>query len=146
MLQEAKVGQIVDNMAIVYVERKSACGHDCSQCGGGCNLLTVTSDTKISVKNDAHAKVGDEVLIESASSHFLVSAMIVYLLPFILFFVAYFLGGSYLGYEREAVLISIGFGGFSLGILVAILWDRREKKRQNLKYKMVGITKECLDI
>lgn len=147
MLQVATVEQIMDNdVAVVNVKRKSACGHDCAKCSGGCGSLTVTPKTVIRVHNAMRAKQGDEVLIQSDSSQVLVTAMIVYLLPFLLFFIGYFTSGAVLGYMQESLLITIGFVGFALGIVVAIFWDRREKKKRNMQYKMIEITKRCSDI
>ena len=44
MVQTAKVTRVLaDGRAEVAVKRQSACGHDCSKCGGGCSELMVSS-------------------------------------------------------------------------------------------------------
>lgn len=144
MTQIATVRKINNGMAEVQVARKTACGHDCSKCSG-CSQV-VTGETLIQVKNELNARKGDVVLIESKSSKILTAAMIVYLLPFFLFFLFYFGVSSFLHYTEGVWPVFGGLIGFFLGIMSAIIWDRREKRKRSLEFFMVEIKQRCLDM
>lgn len=144
MTQIATVVKINNNgMAEVQVARKTACGHDCSKCSG-CSQV-VTGETVIQAKNELNAKKGDQVLIESKTSKILAAAMIVYILPFLLFFVFYFAVSALFSYQESSLPVVGGLIGFFLGIISAVCWDRREKKTRNLEFVMVEIKQRCSD-
>jgi len=144
MTQIATVRKIKSNgFAEVQVSRKTACGHDCSECMG-CTQV-ITGETVVQVKNELNAALGDVVLIESQSSKILTAAMIVYILPFLLFFVGYFLFGGSSSQTEGTMPVIGGLLGFLLGILSAVCWDRRERKKRSLQFFMVEIKKRCLD-
>lgn len=128
-------------MADISVQRQSACAHDCSKCAG-CDKMVVLSDTIVTAENPLGAQAGDIVLVESDTKQVLTAAMVVYILPFILFFVLYFLAAG-LGGNLQ---IAVALGGFALGIVGAICWDRRERKRQQLRFKVVEIRQRCSDM
>ena len=87
MVQTAKVTRVLaDGRAEVAVKRQSACGHDCSKCGGGCSELMVSSTVAVIAANPVRAMPGDMVTVESSTSRVLGAAVIVYLVPFLLFF------------------------------------------------------------
>lgn len=144
MTQIATVRRLKSNgFAEVQVSRKTACGHDCDDCMG-CTQV-ITAETLVQVKNELNAASGDVVLIESHSGQVLAAAMIVYILPFMLFFVGYFLIGTATS-QMEGTLPTIGgLLGFLLGIVTALCWDRRERKKRNVQFSMVEIKKRCLD-
>jgi len=145
MTQIATVRNIrTSGMAEVQIKRKTACGHDCSKCGGGCTEV-LTKETVLLVKNDMDARPGDLVMIESQSSKILRAAMIVYILPFFLFFVGYFSVNAAFSYPHESLPTVGGLLGFFLGIVAAVLWDRREKKKQSLQFRMIDIMQRCSD-
>lgn len=144
MTQIATVRKLKNNgFAEVQVRRQTACGHDCADCAG-CTQV-ITGETVVLVKNEMNAGLGDMVLIESQSGKILTAAMIVYILPFILFFVGYFAAGSIFAVMEGSVPVIGGLIGFLLGIFGAIGWDRRAKKTKSLQFKMVEIKKRCLD-
>ena len=65
MVQTAKVTRVLaDGRAEVAVKRQSACGHDCSKCGGGCSELMVSSTVAVIAANPVRAMPGDMVLVE----------------------------------------------------------------------------------
>ena len=91
MIQTAKVIRILeDGRAEVSVQRQSACGHDCSKCGGGCAELAVLPTVVVKAENPVRAMAGDTVTVESSSHQVLKAAAFVYLVPFLLFFIGYF--------------------------------------------------------
>ena len=145
MTQIATVKKIRDhNMVDVQVSRKTACGHDCSKCSG-CTQV-VTGETIVKVKNEMNARQGDVVMIESQSSKVLAAAMIVYIMPFVLFFVFYFAVSSLFAYSQESLPVVGGLIGFFIGIVSAVYWDRREKKKRSLQFKMIEILQRCSDM
>lgn len=145
MTQVATVRKLQTNgLAEVQVRRQTACGHDCADCAG-CTQV-ITGETVVLVKNDMDARLGDVVLIESQTSKVLKAAMVVYLLPFLLFFVGYFAIGSIFSQAEGAIPVIGGVFGFLLGILIAIGRDRLEKKKRSLQFKMVEIKQRCLDM
>lgn len=95
MLTKAKVLSIDNNVAIVEVERKSACdGCHKNETGEGCSICSLTGgNRKFSAKalNKIGAKVGDTVEITSASSRVLFYSMLVFILPVIIGIAFYFI-------------------------------------------------------
>jgi sigma-E factor negative regulatory protein RseC len=79
MMRNAIVVDVYDDgWAEVAVRRTSACGHDCTSCGGctaGNGTLTVRA------VNKAGAAIGDRVVIESSTEAVLSAAVLAYLLP-----------------------------------------------------------------
>ena len=63
--------------------RRSACGHDCAKCGGCGGLETQT--LYVTAFNGVAAQVGDRVLLEGETGRVLGIAVLVYLLPVVLF-------------------------------------------------------------
>ena len=137
MIQTAKVTKIVDaGRAEVAVKRQSACGHDCSQCGG-CVEMMVNATVSVVAENLVHAMPGDTVTVESATRKILGAAVLVYLVPFALFFAGYFLcAAAGLG---EGGCAGVGVAGFALGIALAIAFDRRMRRRRGFTFRITGI-------
>ena len=137
MVQTAQVIKLLeDGRAEVAVKRQSACGHDCSQCGGGCAELTVMPTVTVRAENPIRAMEGDTVTVESSSQRILGAAVLVYLVPFILFFAGYAVGSA-LGLGGGAA--ALGLGGFALGLLCAVWVDRRERKRRSITFRITAI-------
>ena len=87
MIQTAKVTKVFpDGRAEVAVRRQSACGHDCSKCGGGCSELMVSSTVAVMAANPVRAMPGDMVRVVSSTGGILKAGVVVYLGAFILFF------------------------------------------------------------
>ncbi len=65
MTQIATVEKLLpDGYAEISVPRKSACGHDCEECAG-CGMTGAAIHAR--AKNQADAKPGDKVVVESLS-------------------------------------------------------------------------------
>lgn len=141
MIQEATVREVRDNgMAQVQIRRLTACGHDCSDCAG-CTQV-ITGETLAWAHNPVGAKLGDVVTVESESAQVLTAAAMVYILPFALFFVLYFAISSLLGGAESVLPVVGGLLGFFAGILGAIAWDRRAKRRRSLQFRIVEIRRK----
>lgn len=138
MTQNAVVTKLTgDGWAEIEVHRVSACGHDCSQCGGGCAELTRTGPVTVLACNPVGAQPGDRVVVESSSKSILGFAALVYLLPLVLFFAGYFAARA-LGAEESAA-IAAGGGCFALSLVIAVFADRRAAKRRGELFSIVSV-------
>lgn len=138
MIQTAKVTRVLDNgTAEVAVKRQSACGHDCSKCGGGCSELMVSSTVAVVAANPVLAMPGDMVRVESSTGGVLKAAVVVYLVPFILFFLGYFIcAAAHLG---GGVSAAVGGIGFAVGVLLAVLLDRQVRRDRSITFCITAI-------
>ena len=141
MVQTAKVTRLLpDGRAEVSVKRQSACGHDCSKCGGGCSELMVSSTVSVIATNGIGARPGDMVTVESATSGVLGAAVMVYVVPFLLFFAGYF-AAALLGLPGGGSAL-VGVAGFVLGLLLAVRWDRRVRREKAIAFRITAIATE----
>ncbi len=138
MIQTAKVTRVLDNgTAEVAVKRQSACGHDCSKCGGGCSELMVSSTVSVMAANPVRAMPGDMVRVESSTGGVLKAAVVVYLVPFLLFFLGYFLcAAAQLG---GGISAAVGGIGFAVGVLLAVLLDRQVRRDRSITFCITAI-------
>lgn len=141
MIQTAKVTRLLNNgTAEVAVKRQSACGHDCSKCGGGCSELMVSSTVSVVAANPVRAMPGDMVRVESSTGGILKAAVVVYLVPFILFFLGYFIcAAAQLG---GGVSAAVGGIGFAVGVLLAVLLDRQVRRERSITFCITAINPE----
>lgn len=123
-----------DGTALVVHVRESACSgdcHKCSGCGAAKEAVLFTADNRI------RANRGDLVKVQSETGPVLKAAMVLYVLPLVLFFLGYWLGtlpGSY------GVL---GGGlGFLLGIVLVVVYDRKVLRRADLRYTIIEYVQE----
>lgn len=136
MTQTAQVRRLVgDGRAEVIVRRKTACGHDCSQCGG-CEAGAEVREVLVVAENGAGAAVGDTVTVESSTPQVLGIAVVVYLVPFALFFLFYAVGA--LLHLSETASILIGAAGFACGLGVDLALNRAKQKHA-LSFRITGI-------
>ena len=144
MTQTAQVKAIVaDDRAQIKVQRKSACSHDCSNCSG-CELTITNSDLMVTADNQLGSRPGDIVLVESSNRDILSAAVVVYLVPFIMLFIGYFVGKIFSFGEGYCILASCAF--FLIGLLPARSLDRAVKKKDSVSFRIVEILKPCSDI
>lgn len=118
--------------AEVEVLRGTACGDDC----GSCEVCHYASKLRVEVDNAVGAQPGDRVEIETQSSRVLGAAVLVYVVPFLLFFLGYAAASALRFSEGYAMLMSFAF--FALGLLVVVLVARR-KKRRPITYEITKI-------
>lgn len=133
MRQTATVDRVLPGgKAEVLIVRESACSgdcHHCSGCGGVQQTLRVTADNPIG------AVPGDIVELDGGEGVLLRSAVLVYLLPLILFLAGYLASMSLGGWAA-----AIGCGGFVLGLIPALIYNRKIQKRPP-RYRVVGYVK-----
>lgn len=131
MQQLVRVRQIhEDGTATVIHIRESACSGDCHKCSGcGAAKEAIVLDAR----NPIGAKPGDLVTVESETGPVLKAAMVMYMLPMVLFFAGYAIGD---------VLFQMGalFGClfFVVSIGLAVLYDRKVVRKQNTGYTIIG--------
>lgn len=130
MQQLVRVRQVhADGSATVIHVRESACSGDCHKCSGcGAAKEAILLDAK----NPIGAKPGDLVTIESETGPVLKAAMVMYMLPMVLFFAGYALGAVW----QQGPLV--GCLAFVASIGLAVVYDRKVVKKQNLGYTITG--------
>ena len=119
-----------DGQAEIIHVRESACSGDCHKCSG-CGAAKETMI--IRAENPIGARVGDFVTLRSDTAEVLKAAMVVYLVPLVLFFLGYALGEG-IGWSGPAM----GGIGFALGVLGAVATDRYIAKHKKTVYTITG--------
>ena len=133
MEQMVRVKRTFDNgTALVIHVRESACSGDCHKCGGCGGIEQIL---QLTAKDPIGVQKGDAVYVEADSAVVLKGAFLLYLLPLVLFLAGY-LAALRLG----AWAFAVGCGGFLLGLLPAVLYDRYMKKHPP-EYVIVGYVK-----
>lgn len=122
-----------DGTALVMHVRESACSGDCHKCSG-CGAAKETILLK--AKNPIGARRGDLVKLESATGPVLKAAVVLYMLPMLLFFVGYFLGDLF--WQRGAL---VGCLAFAASIALIVLYDRKVAKTVNCEYTITRFVK-----
>ena len=125
MIQTAVVtGLLPDGKAEITVDRKTACGGDCSSCGGGCaagSTITVTAENPVS------AALGDTVRVESRSGQIIAIAVLVYLSPMLAMILGYVI--ALLAGAGDVACVLTSLGCLVLGIGALVLSQRKRKAR-----------------
>jgi sigma-E factor negative regulatory protein RseC len=132
MRQLVQIKKIVDNThAEIFLERPSACGgncHDCGGCGGDQKRVVIATAV-----NEIGARVGDQVYVEADTGKILLVIALVYLVPLALFLIGYAVGSVI-----QVLPALLGGIGFVLGVLGAIAFNRRVEKEKYVHYRIVS--------
>ena len=119
-----------DGTAAVVHIRESACSgdcHKCSGCGAAKETVIFTADNPIG------AAPGDLVKVESSTAPVLKAAVVLYVLPLVLFFLGYWLG------TLPGTFGTIGgVLGFMLGVVIVIVYDRLVVNKANIRYTITA--------
>ena len=137
MEQLVRVKRTFDNgTAQVIRIRESACSGDCHKCSGcGAAQEAIIFEAL----NPIGAKTGDLVTVVSETGPVLKAAVVLYMLPLVLFFGGYALGA--------ALGISGGLCGclaFVLSIALIVLYDRHMAKKDNTIYTITDFAGDAL--
>ena len=136
MTQVATVERIVDEThAEISVPRKSACGHDCEDCAG-CGVMGYA--VHATAENTAKARPGDKVIVESSTKKVMGIVVLVYVLPFVCFFLGYAAGMGLLHFG-DGMSGLVGAICFLLGLIPALLYNRHVKKNGSLQYEIIRL-------
>ncbi len=133
MQQIGIVREVFDDYALVEVSRKSACEGCHANVDGGCSAC-VSFGNKAAVSradNSLGARVGERVIIETASKTVLLYAAAVFLFPLILGVIGYFAGGL-LSFTAASYLGAL-IGFMAAFIIVWATLNRTAKKRLDVK-------------
>ena len=134
MTQSAIVESVAaDGSAVVRVFQRSACGHDCENCGicGDRRKLTARA------QNPLNAVPGDLVTVETGTGKLMKAAALVYALP-----LAALLAGCVLGYglglgEGAQALLSVL--GLALGSAAAVLINQFIRRDRPLEFTIIDV-------
>lgn len=124
-----------DGTAQVVHIRESACSGDCHKCSG-CGA--VKQAMLIDAYNPIGAQPGDMVQIRSETGPVLMGAMVLYIVPLVLFVAGYLLGDAWWGMGPLMGALS-----FALGLGIAALYDRLVAKKQKTVYTIVRFGKKA---
>ncbi len=115
---------LADGTAQVLRVRESACSGDCHQCSG-CGASQ--QKMLLTAHNPIGAKPGDQVVIEAESAYVLKAAVLLYILPVVLFIAGYLIG-EWLW--KNGILLSLG--GLLLGFGLVGAYDRHCSKKHTI--------------
>ena len=125
-----------DGTAEVIHIRESACSGDCHKCSG-CGAAKEA--VIFTAKNAIGASRGDLVKVESATGPVLKAAVVLYVIPLVLFFLGYYLGTLPGNYGTL-----FGCLGFVLGIIIVVIYDRTVVKKTNIGYTITAYAADAL--
>lgn len=108
--------------AEVEVLRGTACGDDC----GSCEVCHYASKIRVEARNNVGAQLGDRVEIEARTSRVLGAAVLVYVVPFVLFFIGYAVAAA-LNFS-EGLSMVMSFAAFAVGMVIVVIVGRRHRK------------------
>lgn len=119
-----------DGTADVIHVRESACSGDCHKCSG-CGAARET--VIFTAGNPIGARPGDLVRVESSTAPVLKAAVVLYVLPLLLFFLGYWLG------TLPGSFGALGGGlGFVLGLGIVVAYDRLVVNKADLRYTITA--------
>lgn len=133
MTQDAIVTKLLPNsMAEVVVTRSTACGSNC----GSCESCIFQSELKAVAKNTINARPGQRVVISSRTSKVFSAALLVYVMPLILFVLG-FVVASLLG-AKEGIAILTSFAFLILSAFILIIHQRRQKAEKQIQFEIIA--------
>lgn len=133
MTQDAIVTKLLPNaMAEVVVTRTTACGSNC----GSCESCIFQSELKAVAKNRIDAKPGQRVVISSRNSAVFSAAVLVYIMPLLLF-IAGFTISSLLG-ASEGISILASFICLIVSALILVFLQKRRSDTPQIEFDIIS--------
>lgn len=134
MTQDAVVTKVLPNgMAEVVVSRGTACGSNC----GNCESCMFQNEIKTLAKNTVNATQGEKVVIETVTARIFGAELLLYIVPFVLFFIGYAIGAS-LGFtEAQCMLMSFAF--FLATVAIVVVYQRISKKKKPITFEITQL-------
>lgn len=131
MRQQVEVKSVsTDGYAHVAAIRRSACSGDCHKCSG-CGA--VVQEVQVRARNLIGAVPGDQVIVETSTRAVFSALLVVYLLPVVLL-----LGGYFLGYGLGWRPGLWALGGFALGVVLIVLYNRYVSRRGQVDFSITA--------
>lgn len=128
------VKSLAGSIAVVVVERKSAC----DQCKAGCKVTE--EGAVVEAINLAKAKIGQKVRIVMKPYTYLKGSIIIYGIPALALIIGAIIGKEFLtslhlfaGLDPDTVSAICGFGAFVLSFLIVKFWSAKIEKRVEFK-------------
>ena len=118
--------------AEISVPRKTACGHDCEECAG-CGVTGQA--VRARAKNDALARPGDKVVVESSTKKLFGVIVLVYVLPIVCFLLGYFLTEGLGENWRYAIAVAAA----ALSLIPSVVYDRYARRHDSLTYRILRL-------
>jgi len=131
MLEEAGfVLRVEGELAIVKTKRSTMC--DGCGSGGFCRALGGGSDVEVAARNEAGAKVGDEVRVTVPPKTFLKASFLVYMVPVAALIVGALLGSTLgpslsAGVSSDVFAVVFGLVLFFLSFVLIRVWTKETK-------------------
>ena len=125
-----------DGTALVIHVRESACSGDCHKCSG-CGAAKEA--VLFSADNPIGARRGDLVKVESDTGTVLKAAVVLYVIPLVLFFLGYWLGDL-----MGSLGTPVACLGFALGVVIVVIYDRKVVRKQNIGYTITAFAGDAL--
>ena len=133
MTTTGTVTRLIDqHNAEVEVERGTACGGNC----GSCEACVFQNTIRAIAKNRVSALPGQRVTIESKTSDVLGAAALLYIVPFILFFIGYAIASALHAAEGICILAAAVF--FAIGIALNV-WMQRSRKKESITFDIIAV-------
>ncbi len=121
----------------VWVQRTSACSHDCDNCAG-CGSMVRQAELTAVAQDPLGAKVGQRVTVESSTSRVLRLAAALYLLPFVGLFAAYLLCAD----ASEGVAALAAVAAFFVTLVGVCIPLDRHLRRRAVTLRVVALEEE----
>ena len=121
---------LIDDDATLRFIKESACGGNCSGCGG-----CASKPIEVKLKNTLNVKEGDKVEVESDTHKILFWAFMLYIMPIIALLTAYGICSLFL---KENTALVTGVVAFFAAFYIIKMYS---KKFRN-ELKMIRITEE----
>lgn len=135
MKQVGVVTEIRDGYAAVLVAQTSMCGENCGACKGGCKPGTQKVLAKIDCAQAVRA--GDQVSLELDSKKVLAMAAVLYVLPVLALFAAYFIAEHF--FYSEPIRIVSAFAAAIFVFFFVKLFDNALKNSKKYEIRVVKV-------
>ena len=133
MTQDAIVTKLLPNaMAEVVVTRSTACGSNC----GSCESCIFQSELKAVARNRINARPGQRVVIESRTSKVFSAAILVYVMPLVLFVLGFVIA-TLLG-ASEGLAILVSFLALILAAVILVRQQRGQRADRQIQFEIIS--------
>ena len=133
MTQDAIVTKVLPNdMAEVAVARTTACGGNC----GSCESCIFQSELKAVARNRINARPGQRVVIESRTSKVFSAAILVYVMPMVLFILGFVIA-TVLG-ASEGLAILVSFLALILAAVILVRQQRGQRADRQIQFEIIS--------